>query len=1072
MQIAINSTLGGRYRIDQLLGQGGFGEVWRAHDTRLRRDVAVKVLYAERLAQHAAVERFIDEARVAAAVAHPSIVVVHDVDDTAQDVAGPFIVMELLTGHSLHDELYQNGPMPMSRAVRLLSEALEGLGEAHARGIVHKDLKPGNLVLVQAGQPTERLKIVDFGLAHVRRDTDPLARDATFSGTPRYCAPEYARERLVTPALDVYQMGLILVEMLSGKPVVDAPNPMAHLARHMTGRLEVPEWLRQGPLGGVIEESLSLDPLHRFTSAAQFAAALRAVRVTDAEASRLAVDPAADETLDLSRTMQIDVSAAMWTRGLNRFVGREAAVAELQRVVRTERLVTVLGPGGVGKSRLVREFLATQPGTHYHVDLAGVAAYDGIVARTCAAVGSSPSAAVTGVAQVLKAAAGAVLVLDNLEQAVEGAASLAHELFAQCPELIVIGTSRVALGTQGERRVLVAPLADAAALELLRDRVARRRGVTPGEEEDAALLALARRLDSMPLALELAASHLAVSSAADVLKRVEESLDAIGDARSGGLRRVFEMSWGLLDDAERLLLAQCAVFTRPFTLDWVRDVVRLPGLNDWQLADVFDRLVAKSVIRLTTSARGLRFDFFQTVREFAEEKLRVQYPEVYRDVVRRHAERWCVVDDSGHERADEVLVVARRVSDLDAPLTVRLARATAEVLDATARVQDAEDVLNIGIAMCARENIESRSAMVLQLVSHSVRVSDSDLPRYQRMAEELALELPHGAPRARILAALGLAAYERGDIEHAITYFRDALNEMPPEEPAAMATRHNLALALWTAGEFDEAILEVQANLRATSDRQARARMQAMLWYWRGILGAPEQAAARLDEIRSELESLGDTRYALFTDSLHGELWLHYDPARGLEPLRRALHGHEQVDDLLSEALLNAYMGTALLATDPRRSREHFAITAQNAELLGHEEVRHFSRLLVALAELLSGRAQAAIDELQGMTFDEAGRDEEPFVMLLLAIAHRKYGSNSLSQAAFERAKDLAVAEPLKGVIACMERGRWDVEVPPHPVVLRQAVKISRRYPNVGWFDLLRYLPLLLNGNGESPQMQ
>jgi len=275
-QLAAGTIIGDRYRLTRALGSGGFGTVYEAEHLFIKRVVAVKVL--DRLAGHPHAEklatRFLREAELAAKIEHSHVVTIYDFGFTGPTQT-PYLAMQLLEGLDLREELVRHGPMPPARALPLFAGVLDGLAEAHRLDIVHKDLKPSNLVVRHGGTAREALCIVDFGLACLLdRDVSRLTESGHLSGTPRYLSPEYIRDQLASPALDVYQMGLILVEALTGVVVVQSDDLYVVLMAHCSGQLPVPANLLDSPLGPVIRRSLALQPTARYPDAAAFRDAL------------------------------------------------------------------------------------------------------------------------------------------------------------------------------------------------------------------------------------------------------------------------------------------------------------------------------------------------------------------------------------------------------------------------------------------------------------------------------------------------------------------------------------------------------------------------------------------------------------------------------------------------------------------------------------------------------------------------------------------------------------------------------------------------------------------------------
>jgi serine/threonine protein kinase len=185
------------------------------------------------------------------------------------------MVLEWLQGCDLAEVLQERGALRWPEALRVTLDALDALACAHEAGIVHKDLKPANLFLVSSqGQP--RVKVLDFGVAHLAAEESMrLTRNGRPACTPAYAAPEYLTRLLVTPAIDVYQMGLLLVELLTGRRAVPHDNPLDCINAHLQGWLEIPQHLKAGPLGAVLGRALHRDPARRYPDAGAFAHALR-----------------------------------------------------------------------------------------------------------------------------------------------------------------------------------------------------------------------------------------------------------------------------------------------------------------------------------------------------------------------------------------------------------------------------------------------------------------------------------------------------------------------------------------------------------------------------------------------------------------------------------------------------------------------------------------------------------------------------------------------------------------------------------------------------------------------------
>ena len=209
--------LGDRYELHQLIAAGGMGQVWRGHDIALHRPVAVKVLRSEYTGDPTFLARFRAEAQHAASLSHPNIAAVFDYgEEIAQDGTGEtlaYLVMELVEGEPLSALVAREGPLGTETTLSLLRQTAFGLGEAHRAGMVHRDVKPGNILV----RPDGSVKITDFGIAWSARSV-ALTRTGQVIGTPQYLSPEQAEGRPATPASDVYALGLIGYECLTGQP--------------------------------------------------------------------------------------------------------------------------------------------------------------------------------------------------------------------------------------------------------------------------------------------------------------------------------------------------------------------------------------------------------------------------------------------------------------------------------------------------------------------------------------------------------------------------------------------------------------------------------------------------------------------------------------------------------------------------------------------------------------------------------------------------------------------------------------------------------------------------------------
>lgn len=296
--------LAGRYELGEMIGRGGMAEVRAGRDLRLRRDVAVKTLRPELSGQPDIRRRFEREARAAARLAHPNVVAVHDV---GEDSGVPFIVMERVTGPTLHEQL-ADGPFDAARARHVGAQVLDALAAAHAAGVVHRDVKPGNVLIGAAGVA----KVTDFGIAKAVDDDEGATGEIDITivgelvGTVAYMAPERLAGRPATVQSDLYSVGVMLYEALAGARPFPGDTPMAVAHAVQVAQPEPLATVRPGldpGLVAVVERAMTRMPEDRFASAAEMAAALRAApdaapdaapTILAAPGTRVFEDPVAD----------------------------------------------------------------------------------------------------------------------------------------------------------------------------------------------------------------------------------------------------------------------------------------------------------------------------------------------------------------------------------------------------------------------------------------------------------------------------------------------------------------------------------------------------------------------------------------------------------------------------------------------------------------------------------------------------------------------------------------------------------------------------------------------------------
>jgi len=316
----------GRYRLVRRIAAGGMGEVWEADDTVLGRRVALKVLVAELAADDRATRRFVREARATARLAHPNVARVYDF---GRDGGAPFLVMELLEGETLARRL-ADGPLPPAGAARVAAAVADALDAAHQRGIVHRDVKPANVMLTPGGD----VKVMDFGIAAAADETHSTTGSGMYA-TVAYVSPERVAGEPATPASDLYSLGAVLYELLCGRPPFSASTPALVARAHLHDRpapvRQLAPWVPR-PLAEAAEAALAKDPARRPSSAAAFAARIRAAARLPAQPPAPGPEPAlapepeptralpAAETAPASDpTVEVGAGRPLWRRRRRRF---------------------------------------------------------------------------------------------------------------------------------------------------------------------------------------------------------------------------------------------------------------------------------------------------------------------------------------------------------------------------------------------------------------------------------------------------------------------------------------------------------------------------------------------------------------------------------------------------------------------------------------------------------------------------------------------------------------------------------------------------------------------------------
>ena len=293
--VGVERVLAGRYRLRRLIAKGGMAEVWEAVDDILGRPVAVKILHSHLASDESFRERFRREAIAAARLAHPNVVATFD---TGTDGGITFIVMELVEGSTLRQILNEAGPMAPARTVHVGAQVADALHYAHRAGVVHRDIKPANILIC----PDGRVKVADFGIAKAVEESEPdrpspseaLTGTGSIIGTAQYLAPEQVDGRAVDGRTDVYALGVVLYEMVCGRPPFTGETDMAVALKHITTNPIAPGVVRAGvprALEEIVLRAMAKSPEHRYQSADELRSALSSIDLRGGEATAVVPAP-------------------------------------------------------------------------------------------------------------------------------------------------------------------------------------------------------------------------------------------------------------------------------------------------------------------------------------------------------------------------------------------------------------------------------------------------------------------------------------------------------------------------------------------------------------------------------------------------------------------------------------------------------------------------------------------------------------------------------------------------------------------------------------------------------------
>ncbi|WP_325052114.1 protein kinase domain-containing protein [Nocardia stercoris] len=921
------------------IGRGGFGVVYRCRQASADRTVAVKVLTGE-LPENRV--RFLREQRAMGRLTgHPNIAGMLEIGETA--TGHPYLVMPYYSRGSLDDHIRRDGPLPLDEALHLAVKTAGALETAHRMGVVHRDVKPANILLTDYGEPA----LTDFGIAHLTGGYETAS--GSIAGTPAYTAPEVLGGRAQTPASDVYGLSATLFSALAGHAAFErrtgekVVDQFVRITTH-----SIPDLRESGipdDVCAAIEAAMARDP-HDRPTVVELGEQLRQLqRHHGFSVDQMALPAESGAAQELAATSK-DAVPRRVTRfradglragtgnlpvELSSFVDRRTPQSEVKNLLSGSHLVTLTGIGGVGKSRLalrvahnLRQKYAN--GT-WLIELGNLRADESLPNVLAATLGVFDHGGGPPLDTLIELLAhqDVLLVLDNCEHMIVAVAQLAESLIRACPGVRILATSREPLDIGGEVVYPLSPLEipDTSAEPPLGGAAQRSDAVTLFEERAAAAvpgfevdgdnrLPVARvcaRLEGLPLAIELAAARTRTMSVEQILTRLDDRFALLTRGSRSAPRRQqtmhFCMDWShdLCTPDEQRLWRRLSVFTGGVELDAVLQVCSA-DTTETELLDTLSGLVDKSILVRKEVAGSVRFQMLETVRAFGQEKAEESGED---HLLRRRHRQWC-------ER-----LVAQAGASWIGPQQMywvdRLERELPNISEA------------LEFSLTDAEDSGLRIAVTLQMFWMSRgRISEG-----RRWYERVLARPSAGSTvdRAKALHAATLMAGLQGDLRSAVGHVTELAGLIEqtadPMVPALLANiQADYAL---TSGEGDpsQAVADLEHALR-TYELCGDVRMQldariSLGWAY-ALQGDTVRALACLQKAIDLTESAGETLYRSWTLWSAGFAeWRRGEPDRATRSLASGIRLARTVaDPLVATGCLETLAWIAAEQGDVRRA--------------------------------------------------------------------------------------------------------------------------------------------------------
>ncbi|KXF54371.1 hypothetical protein AXA44_07160 [Rhodococcus sp. SC4] len=930
------------------VGRGGFGVVYRCDQPALDRVVAVKVLDTDLDGENRS--RFLREQRAMGRLTgHPNIVSIFQVGATSD--GRPYIVMQFHPRDSLDRLIREYGPLTLDQGLRLGVKMAGALETAHRQGIVHRDVKPGNILITDYDEP----QLSDFGIAHVAGGFETTTGMVT--GSPAFTAPEVLRGKPPTAASDIYSLGATLFCALTGHAAFERRSGEKIVAQFVrittapTPRLD--EYGISEDVSAVIERAMATAPADRYGSAAELGEQLRRVQsrhgflpvdiVVHAEPSASqplgqgsgSVAPPTEPSTGLVGEGNIPVE-------LTSFIGRRSELTLIKGLLSASHLVTLTGIGGVGKTRLALRTAAQLAPNFLHGgwlvelgELTDESLLVDVVAATLGIREATARARSDALVEFLKPR-NLLLVIDNCEHLIDGVAELTEILLRSCPNVRIVATSREPLVIGGEAVFRVPPLSvlerdNPTELDtLLRsDAVVlfteRAKALMPTFEatdiNKDAIYDICSRLDGLPLAIELAAARLRTLSVEQLRERLSTRYTLLAQHnrsapnRQQTLQLCIDWSYNLCTAEERRLWWRLSIFVAGFDLRAAEMVCGGDQGEDYIL-DLLTSLVDKSILSREDIGITVRFRLLETLRNYGRARAD-QAGEV--DHLSRRLCAWCeqmVRDTELHwissRQLEYVDLLERELPNIRATLEFCI-------------IDDVDAGIRIAAALFPFWNLRGLFGEGRQWFDRLLDVAPENST----------------VDRVKALFAASLFAQVQGDLEtgaaRAEQARRDA--EILGDTWARALAAHATGLLALATGDLEDACTALTDSLGGFSGEGIplfEVDALIMLGLASDLAGDSDRAVRHLEQALARTESAGESAYQGFARwSLSVTMWRRGDHRRATTLLQQGLRTAHPIDPVGTAMFLETLGWTAAEEGRYRRAAVLLGAATEIAESKG-----------------------------------------------------------------------------------------------------------------------------------------